>query len=484
MTFFGYSLPAQDLPYSLHHFTPLTLNPALVSAGNSPEAGFFYRYQRMGPEKGYPATQLSLIQPLRSSGAKWGGVGLQMADSRSGEASFFRRQHLTAALAYLLNLSPRQSLSIGFSGGFEKSSHSPDVPTVENFRARSLTRTTFKLNSGLFYRAVGLDGRENIYLGLSLVQASRPEENFTFFNKVPSTFLLSGGFNLWRNETIAIMPQILWNNRAGYNFVNLGGKMNYSLRRINSRLISGEGSFDVGLGYINEQALVLALTLYQPFYHLGFSYDFSLRPLAESAIYRAGPEVAFRFFPEMVLLSLKTQGNRSKEKGRQEKEKVQNVAVLQPQSPLPMPIKSLEEKPVMERSIFPDPVVETAPAPTAVKPLIENNPFQNRKLSFDFNKNLVESQEEKEFLNQVVDFLLEHPGLTLRIVGHTDNIGQDDDNIKLSFRRAQLIADFLMTGGIQGERLVVEGHGSFNPLVPNSSAENRARNRRVEIFFE
>lgn len=99
---------------------------------------------------------------------------------------------------------------------------------------------------------------------------------------------------------------------------------------------------------------------------------------------------------------------------------------------------------------------------------------------FNFNEASVEGAEI-ESLENILPLLQQNPDIIIRIVGHTDNIGKEEANIRLSFKRAQNVANYLLQTGISADRLVVEGRGAFNPVVPNSSSVNQAKNRRVEI---
>ncbi|HTS60381.1 MAG TPA: OmpA family protein [Candidatus Acidoferrales bacterium] len=78
--------------------------------------------------------------------------------------------------------------------------------------------------------------------------------------------------------------------------------------------------------------------------------------------------------------------------------------------------------------------------------------------------------------------LSKRPASKLLVGGYTDDVGADSYNLDLSRRRAESVAGWLRQHGIAAERLQVEGYGSQSPKVPNTSAGNRARNRRVEIF--
>lgn len=69
----------------------------------------------------------------------------------------------------------------------------------------------------------------------------------------------------------------------------------------------------------------------------------------------------------------------------------------------------------------------------------------------------------------------------ITITGHTDNVGTEDYNMKLSLRRAEAVRDYLVSLGIDPGKLEVKGEGMTNPIADNNTAEGRAKNRRVEV---
>lgn len=89
-------------------------------------------------------------------------------------------------------------------------------------------------------------------------------------------------------------------------------------------------------------------------------------------------------------------------------------------------------------------------------------------------------------LDEVVRVLKEHDEYNLLIDGHTDNVGDDADNMKLSMERAQACADYLVSKGVVKDHLIVEAHGETQPKALNDTEKGRALNRRVEfnIVFE
>ncbi len=85
-------------------------------------------------------------------------------------------------------------------------------------------------------------------------------------------------------------------------------------------------------------------------------------------------------------------------------------------------------------------------------------------------------------LDRFAEGLRSSPNAEVRIVGHTDSTGSDAINNPLSLNRANSTRDYLMQRGVSGSRIFTEGRGSYQPIASNSTADGRAKNRRVEIF--
>ena len=78
--------------------------------------------------------------------------------------------------------------------------------------------------------------------------------------------------------------------------------------------------------------------------------------------------------------------------------------------------------------------------------------------------------------------LSDNPKITLEVQGHTDNVGADAYNMKLSQARADSVRAYLVGHGIGASRLTSKGYGFHQPLVPNTTAANRELNRRVQFI--
>jgi outer membrane protein OmpA-like peptidoglycan-associated protein/tetratricopeptide (TPR) repeat protein len=93
--------------------------------------------------------------------------------------------------------------------------------------------------------------------------------------------------------------------------------------------------------------------------------------------------------------------------------------------------------------------------------------------SFDLTK------ESKAVLDLLIEFLAENPSICIEIQGHTDNIGNDSENMKLSSNRAKSVYNYLITNKIDAVRLAYKGFGKTMPVASNDTEEGRAKNRRT-----
>lgn len=86
-------------------------------------------------------------------------------------------------------------------------------------------------------------------------------------------------------------------------------------------------------------------------------------------------------------------------------------------------------------------------------------------------------------LSELCTVISDIPGTNIKVVGHTDNIGEKDYNIVLSKNRAAAVGNFLRQSGIETINIKEEGKGFSQPVADNKSEAGRAKNRRVEIFL-
>jgi outer membrane protein OmpA-like peptidoglycan-associated protein len=91
------------------------------------------------------------------------------------------------------------------------------------------------------------------------------------------------------------------------------------------------------------------------------------------------------------------------------------------------------------------------------------------------------TENDKNELKNVINVLAQNRNIILEISAHTDDIGSDGDNLKLSEARAKSVMDHLVSQKVPARMLTSKGYGESQPVVPNTSEESRALNRRVEF---
>lgn len=102
----------------------------------------------------------------------------------------------------------------------------------------------------------------------------------------------------------------------------------------------------------------------------------------------------------------------------------------------------------------------------------------------NLNFNIGKAEIKKEslpYLDKLADTLIKAKNWTLDIEGHTDNVGTDEYNIKLSQNRADAVKNYLVSKGVLDETITAKGFGEKNPLTDNNSQINKEKNRRVEF---
>ena len=148
-------------------------------------------------------------------------------------------------------------------------------------------------------------------------------------------------------------------------------------------------------------------------------------------------------------------------------------------APTPSPSPSPSPSPAPA----PKPGAAPAPAPAAaavVAPPAATKVTYAADAFFDFNKSVLKPEGKAkldDLTSKVKDINLE----VIIAVGHTDSVGSDAYNQKLSVRRSEAVKAYLVSKGIEKNRVYTEGKGEKQPVADNKTSEGRAKNRRVEI---
>lgn len=127
-------------------------------------------------------------------------------------------------------------------------------------------------------------------------------------------------------------------------------------------------------------------------------------------------------------------------------------------------------------TVTPAPPPPPAPAPKVIERL-------TLRVNFDFDKAAIRPADVAE-LEKGVAFVKKYPGYKISIEGHTDSVGTEAYNQRLSERRAVAVKDYLVKqGAADGNRMTTVGYGESKPIADNKTPEGRFQNRRVEILI-
>ena len=149
----------------------------------------------------------------------------------------------------------------------------------------------------------------------------------------------------------------------------------------------------------------------------------------------------------------------------------------EPKPPPPPPPTPPPPPPPPAKPTPPPPPPPPAPAPKVERTIILDD------VLFDFDKSTVKP-EAAAILDRLVGFMNENKNAKVSLSGHTDNVGTEAYNLKLSESRWMSSKDYLVKKGVDSGRVSGQGFGETKPIADNKTKEGRAKNRRVEIKVE
>jgi OOP family OmpA-OmpF porin len=119
----------------------------------------------------------------------------------------------------------------------------------------------------------------------------------------------------------------------------------------------------------------------------------------------------------------------------------------------------------------------------AAKPVIIEKGRQKINVKFNFDNSTIKKGYYKD-INNLVKVMKNYPGLKVVIEGHTDNVGNAAYNKKLSQKRAYAVKKYMVTKGIDANRIKARGFGKDRPIASNKTNKGRLKNRRVEAAVD
>jgi type IX secretion system PorP/SprF family membrane protein len=505
----------QYFQYSQYNFATQRINPATTALTRYASAGTIYRHQRTGGDISINSNFVSLAYPLlnSSTGVPWSGVALSLHNDQS--AGIFKTQEAALAYAVHVRVSRYQTFSlgakalyqtrkIGLDGFYTGSQYVPDRgfdmsrSTGENF---SELRNSFKtFSAGLYWQQVDKKGRLLHHFGMSLFDINKPADSFFgSMTNLPSTFIVNTGFQSYSSGGFNVFPEGLLTVSGGTAMFNGGVRFQ---KELNVSAKKPSDLVDVILKYAVGRSGIAGIQLHRENISVGISYDFpffqqnpgnlgalefglELRRLVSTRAQKIAAKRKKAADERAALVKKQQQEKQAKKPAEQPVTTI--VAKADSVPPVQAPTGSVtvvEEKNAekKEDSVEDNTAQELSAIAKAGGMKQEPMVIEHVTLHFAFDFNSSDLDEPTEtFLDQLAETLRQDENLKLNIEGHTDNVGSDRFNLRLSQKRADVVKHVLIKKGIKPERLQSQGKGMREPLNNNLTPEDQAKNRRVEI---
>ena len=452
---------------NVYGYNKYSINPAYAGATACTEINFSHLNQWVKVE-GAPLT--SLFSANGRVGKSFGLGGQVMVD----QIGMIQQASGLVSLSYGFSFAEKHHIRIGTSVGYNQYrvdpstaiAFDPDDPVINGGVQAG---GTINLELGLMYAWKGLE------LSLGSKQFIQSTSN------MPIAGIVAGvdGYGLRRHL----------NSLISYN-MNFGDKWRFTPSVFTKGTNNGY-QFDMnadvcykdfiygGLGYRTSVGLVGRLGIQiQDLLFLGYAYE---APMSNIASYSSGSHE--------VILGIKFCK-------KQKKEEIPPIAEVKKEEPdttqnetRKEPIAS--EPPAMDTIVITkiDTVYIEAPVVEVKEKRIEEikqvkptfKPI-DKDILFEFDKSIVKRESFTE-LESIINILNSRPNMKISLKGHTDALGPDAYNIKLSKNRVAAVREFLLSNGIEDDRIMIEALGEKVPVAENNSEAGRKKNRRVEVRF-
>ncbi|MCW5910082.1 MAG: PorP/SprF family type IX secretion system membrane protein [Cyclobacteriaceae bacterium] len=484
---------AQYFQYSQYNFTGLRVNPAMAGNTRNAEATFIHRNQSTGGDFRIQSDFLSASYPLLnpSTGKPWSGLGVLFHSDRT--AGVFQVQEAALSYAVHLSLAHLQTLSFGTSALFQSRSVKLDGFTTgsqyvpdrgfdrfafsgENFSQFRGSHITF--NMGLQWQQLDRKNRVVHHFGFSVFDINRPTSSFSDIQyQTPLTAVANAGIQIYSANNLSIVPEALVTLSAGNVVTNIGSRFQWELRP-DTRVVGDR--VDLITQFVPGRSGIVAVQFHRTALSLGVSYDF---PVAGNPANVGAVEIGLQLRNPVKTRYQKMRERKQEEavkkKADQKKPVAKSNIVNKDSLTSIIAIDSTQQAVTVADSIRnarPQPRVNVGPF--AQLPVV----VEKTVLHFNFEFNSAELDDESEdYVNRLAKTLQQDQSLSLVVEGHTDNIGSDKFNLRLSQRRADAVKHQLMKMGINPERIKSEGKGLHEPLNENLTESDRAENRRVVL---
>ncbi len=459
----------------------------MVASSDYASASIINRNQSTGGGFHINSNFFSASYPfLSSKGKRWSGLGVALMDDRAGQG-LYSSQEVSVSYGLTLPVSSGTWVSFAVKGLHARRKIDVDglhtgmqyIPgrgfnegadNGENFGRYTRAFNTF--SAGFLWRKENRKRMPVFTAGLSFFDFNKPKENFLDESfSYSSTAVGSLSYLILTRKKTSVYPEFLVTLTGGTLEYNAGLVTSYELKSYRK---APSDRVDIITKYRSHEGAVIGCQLHKENFSVGLSYDL---PVSKRVSNHGAVEVGLALRKLMVPRKASKRKKASEAKNpvtprtnvRATSDSVKRTPAPKENTP------SLSER-LKARQ---DSIIATGvPGQISHEQMI----LEKASLHFNFMFNSSELDvEAREYLDDVATALRDNPELVLDLIGHTDNVGSPKFNLRLSIQRAETIRQYLISEGVEAERIKAEGRGLAEPLNGNATDEERALNRRVEM---
>jgi type IX secretion system PorP/SprF family membrane protein len=477
------SLLGQNFMHSLYKYTPNRVNPAHASSNDYQSGTFLFRNQYASANIKFITSYAEFNQPFFNKKSRRSGLSLSLMNDQINGIDVYSLNQISASYAVNIPLSKYSEMSIGLNSNFQSKSLKTNQLTtgsqyIEYFGFDSnlpsgenqdiINRNYFSFALGLNWQKLDRHGKRLFSAGYALHNLNRSENSFyeNSENKSPFSSILTASATIKENYQWHILQDLLIRHEGPVTEIITGPSFSYAIGNMRSE------SIKTMIRYSTANNIMLGLVYESENFSLGGSYDLNIMKnnISNNSTF------------EVMLSIRKLKRPKRKSSFRfnsEQKEEVNDQDYLEPYS------TDIEEKnsPNKQTAKMEEQESDTIKVKTSAG-IITYRPHELEDLSYNFHFNFDDinlSKEDEEYIRDMTLILNQNDRVKVKLTGHTDNIGTEEYNLKLSYKRAKRIGIILYKNGVPKSKIRLIAKGESDPIYPNKTKEGQAKNRRVQM---
>jgi type IX secretion system PorP/SprF family membrane protein len=461
--FVSNNVEAQQIPlYDQYYINPFIYNPSLAGASGGSNL-YLIRRNQFQDLPGAPVTNAATFDtPLIKDKV---GIGFSFSNDQLGLTT---RNEFLAAVSYRARFSENQSVFFGLSGGvldnqFDFSKIQAQTPDESTLYAQTARRSSPTANFGVTYQFKKLE------LGLAVPQLLAQKITYTNVDDARTYYSLNRHymgtlkytFTVNAAKEITAFPLVM---------VRMSETGKAPIEVDYNAVVKWNNVGWAAISYKQSASLGFNLGLMFKNFSLGYVYEV---PMGDIKGYSgSGSEilVGYNFGKASSTVADKKEEAKENSKFDLLAQKVESIN--KKTNDIANRLDTVEAK--INRLVF-------EKADGLKQDVKVGDVYIMKDVNFE-TESLKLTDRSYDILDELITFLTNNPNVNIEITGHTDDVGPDAFNLKLSQERSKVVYEYLLEGGnVKADRLTYKGVGKAEPIVTGKSERARFKNRRVEF---